>query len=112
MKIKILGSHMDVGESLTSYVEEHLKKAVKKYFDTAISAEVHFSKDAGLFKSVIVVNDGVKGGLDISGEAEAGDAYGSFNDACEKISKQLSRYKEKIKNHRREGGGLKSVEID
>ena len=101
---------MDVGQSLTSYVEEHLAKAVTKYFDKAVSAEVHFSKDGGMFKAVITVNEGVKGGIVVKSNAEAGDVYGCFNEACEKSVKQLRRYKEKIKNYRRDGGGLKSVE--
>lgn len=102
---------MDVGQSLTSYVEENLEKSVKKYFDRAISVEVHFSKDGGFFKSVIIVNDGAKDGVEITADAKTGDAYGSFTEALEKVSHQLSRHKEKIKNHRREGGGLKSAEV-
>jgi ribosomal subunit interface protein len=101
---------MDVGQSLTSYVEENLQKSVKKYFDKAVNAEVHFVKDGHLFKVVLTVNEGVKGGIVVKSDAEAGDVYGCFNEACEKSVKQLRRYKEKIKNFRRHGGGLKSVE--
>lgn len=110
MQIRVLGSHTDVGQSLTQYVQENLEKAVKKYFDTAISAEVHFVKNGHLFKVTLTVNEGVKGGIVVKSNGEGGDAYGAFNEACEKSAKQLSRYKRKIKNFRRQGGGLKSVE--
>jgi ribosome-associated translation inhibitor RaiA len=43
MHINVIGSNMAVGKSLTSYVQEHITKAVTKYFDKAINSEVHFS---------------------------------------------------------------------
>ena len=110
MQIRVIGSNMDIGQSLTQYVEENLAKSIKKYFDKAINAEVHFSKEGNLFKAVVTVNEGVKGGITVKSNAEAGDVYGCFNEAAEKASKQLRRYKRKIKNYRRTGGGLKSVE--
>ena len=110
MQIRVIGSNMDIGQSLTQYVEENLAKSIKKYFDKAINAEVHFSKEGNLFKSVVTVNEGMKGGITVKSNAEAGDVYGCFNEAAEKASKQLRRYKRKIKNYRRTGGGLKSVE--
>lgn len=110
MQIRVIGAHTDVGQSLTQYVEENLTKAVKKYFDHAVSAEVHFAKDGHIFKVTLVVNEGVKGGIVVKSDGEAGDAYGAFNEACERSAKQLSRYKRKIKNYRRYGAGLKSLE--
>lgn len=107
-----MGSNIEVGQSLTQYVEENLAKAVKKYFDKAIYADVHFSKNGHMFKVVLNVNEGVKGGITVKANAEAGDVYGCFNEAAEKCAKQLARYKSRIKNYRREGGGLKSVEPD
>ena len=110
MQIRVIGSNMDVGESLTSYVQEHLNKSVKKYFDKAVSAEVHFNKDGHLFHVTLTVNEGVKGGITVKASAEAGDVYGCFNEVSQKAEKQLRRYKSRIKNFRRKGGGLKSVE--
>ena len=110
MQVRVVGSNMDVGQSLTQFVEENLQKSVKKYFDKAVNADVHFSKDGNMFKAVVTVNEGVKGGITVKSDAEAGDVYGAFNEASEKAAKQLRRYKRKIKNYRRHGGGLKSVE--
>jgi ribosomal subunit interface protein len=112
MQIRVLGANIEVGQSLTQYVEENLAKAVKKYFEKAVNAEVHFSKNGQMFKVLITVNEGVKGGIVVKGNAEGGDVYGCFNEAAEKCAKQLARYKKRIKNYRREGGGLKSVEPD
>ena len=112
MQIRVLGSHTDVGGALTAYVEEHLNRHVKKYFDTAINADVHFAKQGNLFYATIVVNEGVSGGIKIKSDANADDDYNCFNAALDKVAKQLRRYKRKIKNYRRERGGLKSVEIN
>ena len=110
MQVRVVGSNMDIGQALTIYVEEHLAKTVTKYFDKAIDAEVHFSKDGNMFKVIVIVNEGVKGGIVVKSNAEAGDVYTCFNEACGKSAKQLNRYKSKIKNFRRNGGGLKSIE--
>jgi ribosomal subunit interface protein len=110
MKIKVMGASLEVGQSLTEYVEENLQKTVTKYFDKAVSADVHFSKDGHMFKAIVTVNEGVKGGITVKSDAEAGDIYACFNEAAEKAAKQLRRYKRKIKNYRQQGGGLKSVE--
>ncbi len=112
MQIRVMGSNMEVGQSLTSFVEDHLSKEVTKYFDKAVAAEVHFSKQGHMFKTLIVINEGVKGGIAVKSNAEAGDVYASFAEACEKSVIQLRRYKSRIKNYRRQGGGLKSVEPD
>lgn len=111
MDIRVLGSNMDIGQSLTQYVEESLTKSIKKYFDKAINADVHFSKDGLLFKAVITVNEGVKGGgITVKSDAQAGDVYACFNEAEAKCVKQLRRYKGRIKNYRHHGGGIKSLE--
>jgi ribosomal subunit interface protein len=110
MQVRVIGNNIDIGQSLNQYVQENLEKSVKKYFEKAVSAEVHFKKDGHLFKTVIIVNEGIKGGIVVKANSQAGDAYGSFNNACEKITKQLVRYKKRITHYRRHGGGLKVVE--
>jgi ribosomal subunit interface protein len=111
MQIKVSGSNMDVGQALTTFVEEHLAKDVTKYFEKAIRAEVHFSKEKHhMFKALITVNEGVKGGIIVKSDAEAGDAHACFIEALQKAVHQLRRYKDRIKNYRRNGGGIKNVE--
>ncbi|MDA0902349.1 MAG: ribosome-associated translation inhibitor RaiA [Proteobacteria bacterium] len=112
MDIKISGSNMSVGAALTEYVEEHLIRHVTKYFENAINANVYFSKEKGSFCVKITVNEGVKGGgIDINSDASGSDVYVVFNEAVEKAAKQLRRYKRKLKNHRREEGGIKGMDI-
>lgn len=110
MQIRVIGSNIEVGQSLTQFVEEELAKSVTKYFDKAVNAEVHFSKDGHMFKVLVTVNEGVKGGIIVKSDSHAGDVYAAFNEAALKVVKQLRRYKDRIKNYRRQGGGLKSIE--
>ncbi|MFT6106129.1 MAG: ribosomal subunit interface protein [Rickettsiales bacterium] len=102
---------MEIGEALTKHAKENLEKHVNKYFDTAINADVHFSKQNSRFYANIVINEGMKKGIVIKSDGNAEDPYGCFNEAMERAAKQLRRYKRKIKNYRRERGGLKSVEL-
>ena len=71
MDIRVIGSNIEIGEALTQYVEENLAKSVKKYFEKAVNAVVHFSKSNQTFKVVITVNEGVKGGINVKSDAEA-----------------------------------------
>lgn len=99
MQIRTIGANMEIGDSLNNHVKENLKKEVIKYFGNAIDAQVSFSKDVSDFKVVILINEGVKGGIRVKSNANAGDAYSAFNSAKEKAAKQLRRYKRKLKNH-------------
>ncbi len=111
MQIRVTGTNIEVGQSLTKYVQEHLEKEVKKYFENAIDAEVFFSKEGPhLVKATIIVNEGVRGGIAVKSTGQAGEAYGAFTESLERAAKQLRRYKRKIKNYRRQGGGIKNLE--
>ncbi len=109
MHIRILHPGVKIPEDAIQYVEEHLNRHVKKYFENAVNADVHFSKQRNDFHVNIIINEGIKGGgIDIKSNAEGQDLYGCFNEAMEKAAKQLRRYKDRIKNYRREKGGLKN----
>lgn len=112
MQIRVTGANIEVGQSLTEFVEDNLERSVKKYFENAVDAEVHFSKEGHLFKVMISVNEGVKGGIAVKSNASAGDVYGCFNEACEKAAKQLRRYKRRLVNYRRQAKSIKDQEPD
>ena len=99
MQIRTIGANMDVGDSLTNHVKENLEKEIVKYFDGAVDAQVNFSKNVSDFKVLILINEGIRGGVRVKSNASAGDAYAAFNSAKEKAAKQLRRYKRRLKNH-------------
>ncbi len=97
MDITVKGKQMDVGEALRTHSEETLTTAVTKYFDSALDANVVFSKVASGFHADITVHAGR--GITVHGQGEAGDAYPALDAALERISKQLRRYHRKLVNH-------------
>ena len=111
MQIRVLGANVEVGDALTQHIQDHLDKTVKKFFEKAVNSEVHFKKEGQLFKVVLIINEGVKRGLIIKSDGQAGDAYGAFNEASKKAESQLRRYRNRIKDYRA-NGGIKNIEPD
>lgn len=113
MQISVSGKSLDIGDSLKVYVENRLASSVKKYFDNAIDASVVFSKESHNFKADLVVNEGVANGVFIKSNGQAGDIYASFDQAAERVEKQLRRYKNKLKGrHRKKFNELSKAELD
>jgi ribosomal subunit interface protein len=73
--------------------------SIKKYFDHAPSATVHFNKQNHDFSCDIVVNDGTGRHIVIKSNASSDDVYFAFDAALSKIEKQLRKYKSKLKDH-------------
>lgn len=97
MEITVKGKKMDVGEALSSHVEENLGTVVTKYFDKAIDATVTFSKSNHGFRADISVHPGR--GLLVQGAGEGADAHVAFDDSVTRIEKQLRRYKRRLRDH-------------
>ena len=95
MDIRVSGHQMDTGEALQSHANERLTGIVDKYFGRALSSHVTFGKaPAGSFRCDIVTH--VMQGLILKGAATAHDAHVAFDQASDKIDKQLRRYKRRL----------------
>ncbi|MCK4945371.1 MAG: ribosome-associated translation inhibitor RaiA [Alphaproteobacteria bacterium] len=100
MHLTIKGKQLDVGDALRTHVQEQLSHTVKKYFRDTIEATVIFSKEKNhLFKADISIH--VSGGIVLQAEHEANDPYPAFDVAVQHLAKRLSRYKDKLRDHRR-----------
>lgn len=97
MEIIVKGKQIDLGDSFRTHAEATLTQLVEKYFDRAIDAAVIISKDAHLVKADISVHP-IRG-ITLQSAAGAADSYAAFEAACEKISKQLRRYKRRLTDH-------------
>lgn len=100
MQIKVTGKQIDVGEALMSHVEGRLGAAIGKYFDRPAEGSVVFSRDAHNFKCDSSVH--LATGLKAQARASSTDIYAAFDQAAERIEKQVRRYKRRLKNHHHE----------
>jgi ribosomal subunit interface protein len=102
MQVKISSQHLDLGSALPSYAENRINEIVSKYFDHAISSNIHFTKQGYLIICDLMVNEGTGRHMTIKSSAQCDDAYSSFDQSLAKLEKQLRRYKNKIKDHHKE----------
>lgn len=100
MLIKVNGIHIDIGDALREHVETHLQAGIKKYSENPIDATVTFSPDRHEFKCECSTH--ISTGLNAQASGRAGDIYASFDQALERIEKQLRRYKRRLKDHHKD----------
>lgn len=103
MEIQVSGKNMDLGDALQSHVSGRLKDGVTKYFGRGAEAIVTFAKERRLIECEITAH--LASGVFLSAHGEAGDAYGAFDEALEKVEKRVRRYKRRLKNHHANGKG-------
>ena len=97
MKINVTGRKMNVGEALTTHVEDRLAIVTDKYFSRTIDASVTFAIEGHTYRADVSVH--APQGVNLQSRGEADDPYAAFETAAEKVEKQLRRYKRRIKNH-------------
>lgn len=98
MQLNIQGKQMNVGDALKSHVNTKMEAINSKYFGRAIDVEVTISPEAGAFyKTHITMNSGKN--IHVVGTAIEPDPYVSFDQAAERVAKQLRRYKNRLRDH-------------
>lgn len=97
MDIQVSGHQVDTGDALKEHVWTRLEAMAEKYFARAISAQVTFRPAPhGAFHCDIVSH--VMTGLILKGAGEAQDAHVAFDQAADRIEKQLRRYMRRLKD--------------
>jgi len=100
MQITVSGKQVDLSDALRTRVSKHLDLIANKYFDSALEAQVTFSRARSFFTCDINLHAGR--GLVLRGEGEAADANSAFDDAAEHIAKRLRRYRRRVNEHARD----------
>ena len=98
MQLTVQGKQMELGESLKTHVEGKLGDINAKYFNRAIEAIVTFSPEGHAFTKTHI---SIRVGKDIMviSDATETDPYVAFDQAANKVAKQLRRYKRKLRDH-------------
>jgi len=99
MRYQISGKQIDVGEALQTHVKTELGVVMEKYSQRPTDALVVFSRDAHNYVCEATVH--LSSGLTAQARAQANEIYAAFDSCCEKMDKQLRRYKRRLKDHYR-----------
>ena len=97
MNVQINGKQLDIGNSLSSHAKNKLKELIFKYSKSATDSSVTFSKNRYEYFCDISIH--LSTGMTVQSKGKANDIYDSFENSLDKISKQLRRYKRRLKNH-------------
>jgi ribosomal subunit interface protein len=105
MDIRVSGHQVDTGEALRRRVSDRMEAIADKYFERALSARVTFGRGPHdhAFTCDIVAH--VMQGIILKGTGQAQEANPAFDQAAERIEKQLRRYVRRLKDHHNGGGG-------
>jgi ribosomal subunit interface protein len=97
MDIRVSGHQMATGSALQEHATDRLSAISEKFFSRALSSAVTFGKaPAGAFACDIVLH--VNQGLILKSHGSAQDAHLAFEQAAERVEKQLRRYKRRLKD--------------
>jgi ribosomal subunit interface protein len=98
MEIRVSGHQVETGEALRGHVEDRLAAIADKYFERALSAHATFGRGPHdhAFTCDIVAH--VMQGVILKGSGQAQEAHPAFDQAADRIEKQLRRYMRRLKD--------------
>ena len=97
MRYQITGKQIDIGAALQTHVREALDDVVSKYAGRPTDANVIFSKSGAEYVCEATVH--LSTGLNAQAKGKAHEIYAAFDSCCDKMEKQLRRYKRRLKDH-------------
>ncbi|MGV6810945.1 MAG: ribosome hibernation-promoting factor, HPF/YfiA family [Brevirhabdus sp.] len=100
MQYQVSGKQIDIGDALTTHVEQGLGSLIEKYAQRPTDVHVVFSRDAHELVCETTIH--MSTGLTAQAKAHAGEIYAAFEACTDKLDKQLRRYKRRLKNHNRD----------
>lgn len=100
MQYQITGKHIDIGDALQTHVKTCVEEVIGKYPGRPTDANVIFSKSGHEFVCETVLH--LSSGMNVQAKGHDHEIYAAFEKSCEKMEKQLRRYKRRLKDHHRE----------
>lgn len=96
MQISITGHHLEVTDSLKSYVETKFQK-LERHFDHVTDVHVILGVEKLNQKAEATVHIS---GAKLFAEDHQEDMYAAIDSLVDKLDRQVKKHKEKISNHR------------
>jgi ribosomal subunit interface protein len=109
MDIRVSGHQIDTGEALRGHVDTRLSGIAEKFFSRAISAQVTFGKGPYDHSFTCDVVAHVPQGVVLKGHGAGAIAHAAFDQAADRIEKQLRRYKRRLKDRHAQSAHAESV---
>lgn len=98
MDVRVSGHQVDTGEALNGHVTQRLEAMAERYFARAHSAHVTFSRGPHDNRFVCDIIAHIVQGVILKGSSRASEARPAFEEAADKIERQLRRYKHRLKD--------------
>lgn len=101
MSINITGKHIEVGESLTSHIENVVSNISQRYFGDPIEAHIVVTKETHKFFIDFSVH--ISKHFVVRTHGEDSDAYRACDQAAERMETRIRRYKSRLRDRKRHG---------
>jgi len=98
MQIQVVGRHVEIPEVLKEYAEEKAGKLLK-YYDRIQAIEIVFEEES-LSKTVEMIVTGEPRRQAFVAQETTEDFRASLDLVVDKLERQLTKYKEKVRNHK------------
>lgn len=108
MQLNLTGHHVDITDSLRSYVTSKIEK-VDRHFDNVTNVHVILSVEKKRHKAEATVN---MAGNNIFADAEEEDMYAAIDGLIDKLDRQVKKHKEKLTDHHRSEGSIKNLDVE
>ena len=97
MRIQLSAIHFSSGDGFRTHAETRLREGIEKYTERATNASVTVLKEGHEFQTDCSVH--LASGMIAKSQGRGSDAYASFEQALERLEKQLRRHKRRITDH-------------
>ncbi len=99
MEFNIIARHFDLTPSIADYADKKIRTAVKKFHPGIISVHVVLSVEKKYIHAVEIVATAPHAKFLAKGKTI--DLYAAIDLTVDKLQKQLKKYKERLKDHKR-----------
>jgi len=97
LEIRIAGKHLHVSDAVRDYANDRIGRLVK-YFDGILRVQIVLSEEGETKHAEIVVS--LPRGKTTIANATAKTVYAAIDEVHDKAEKQLTRFKEKLRDRR------------
>jgi putative sigma-54 modulation protein len=106
MQLNLTGHHVEITDSLRSYVSSKLER-LERRFDQVTNIRVILSIEKQRQKAEATMR---LNGNSVFADSVHQDMYAAIDGLVDKLDRQVKKHKEKLTNHHRSDRGLKSQE--